>query len=379
MLLYKTTLSLLAAAMNSQYGTLGAEAGYLPCKAAAAAVTATGRNMIQKTKECVESKFGATAIYGDSVAPYTPILIRNSKGEMRIVRIDVLAEHAQAEPWAKRTDKKFICRFPFDQDACHVWTDAGWTQILQVVRHRTRQPLIRVVTTTGCVDVTEQHSLLTAAGDAVGPASLIQGDELMNRPFSGEGVECRCSMSAADAEAEGKTMWMKGIYPDLLLMDTLDVRESFWRGFEAVWPGYIYLTESNQLACAFLYQLVLSIGLSPHLDSQTRFTVTEKGPLDSLLSGVVLKTTRVRGCEWVYDITTANSHFQAGFGALIVHNTDSIFITLPPGQPFKSLFPLGHTIAETASALFPPPVTLLFEKAILSSLHSANVTQWALT
>lgn len=52
--------------MNSIYGFLGAEAGLLPCKAAAAAVTATGRRMILQTKQFVEQTYGASVIYGDT-------------------------------------------------------------------------------------------------------------------------------------------------------------------------------------------------------------------------------------------------------------------------------------------------------------------------
>lgn len=50
--------------MNSFYGVMGASKGYLRCKPAAAAITATGRNMILETKAFVEDKYQAEVIYG---------------------------------------------------------------------------------------------------------------------------------------------------------------------------------------------------------------------------------------------------------------------------------------------------------------------------
>lgn len=52
--------------MNSIYGFLGASVGFLPCLAAAAAITSIGRTMILRTKEFVEGEYGATVIYGDT-------------------------------------------------------------------------------------------------------------------------------------------------------------------------------------------------------------------------------------------------------------------------------------------------------------------------
>lgn len=63
--------------MNSQYGFLGAELGFLPCKPAAAAVTATGRNMILATKAFVEDRYGCTVIYGDTDSVFVKLADSN--------------------------------------------------------------------------------------------------------------------------------------------------------------------------------------------------------------------------------------------------------------------------------------------------------------
>lgn len=53
--------------MNSCYGFLGASKGFLPCVPIAAAVTATGRAMIEKTKAMAESLVpGSRVVYGDT-------------------------------------------------------------------------------------------------------------------------------------------------------------------------------------------------------------------------------------------------------------------------------------------------------------------------
>lgn len=53
--------------LNSVYGFLGASRGMLPCVPIAAAVTATGRHMIEKTKQLAESLVpGSEVVYGES-------------------------------------------------------------------------------------------------------------------------------------------------------------------------------------------------------------------------------------------------------------------------------------------------------------------------
>ncbi len=53
--------------MNSVYGFTGAANGFLPCVPIASAVTATGRKMIEHTKEMVEREYpGSQVIYGDT-------------------------------------------------------------------------------------------------------------------------------------------------------------------------------------------------------------------------------------------------------------------------------------------------------------------------
>ena len=75
--------------MNSLYGFCGTSDGALPLVAIAAAVTCTGRQMIDDTAEFVRTKMGATVVYGDtdSVMCTFPVSAElRSKGEKALLR-----------------------------------------------------------------------------------------------------------------------------------------------------------------------------------------------------------------------------------------------------------------------------------------------------
>ena len=56
--------------MNSIYGFTGAKYGRLPNKKIAAAVTASGRNMIAHSKKCAEEWYDCEVVYGDTDSIY---------------------------------------------------------------------------------------------------------------------------------------------------------------------------------------------------------------------------------------------------------------------------------------------------------------------
>lgn len=65
-------------------------------------------------------------------------------------------------------------------DNLKVWSDVGFTKVKYVFRHETAEKLKRVLTHTGCVDVTEDHSLLDVDGNEVTTKELSIGDDLMH-------------------------------------------------------------------------------------------------------------------------------------------------------------------------------------------------------
>lgn len=156
--------------MNSVYGFTGASKGMLPCVPIASSVTRKGRMMIEDTKNYVEKNFpGAKVRYGDSVTPDTPLLIRKN-GCVQTCRIDSLVNE-----YTLRDDGKQIGYINAE-----VWTENGFTPIHQIVRHETDKSIHRVVTHTGIVDVTEDHSLLLENKEIAKPTQVSVGTALLH-------------------------------------------------------------------------------------------------------------------------------------------------------------------------------------------------------
>ena len=155
--------------MNSVYGFTGTVRGMLPCVAIASSVTCRGRGMIEETKAYCEKHFNAKVRYGDSVTPDTPLIIRKG-GVVQTCRIDSLVNE-----YTMRDDGKEIAHIDAE-----VWTENGFTQIEQIVRHKTHKNIHRVLTHTGVVDVTEDHSLLLCDKSIIKPSDVSIGVELLH-------------------------------------------------------------------------------------------------------------------------------------------------------------------------------------------------------
>lgn len=163
---------------NAGYGATGAPHGRLTELRVAGSVTGYGREMISMTKGRVESKFGASVKYGDSVTGDTPILIRRPDGAISYVMIkDVEGCYAQYHG-----DKEAFA----PSSPLYVWTDAGFTRIVRVIRHMNRKSIMRVLTRSGCVDVTEDHSLIRVEEEkgckmtSVTPKDVVAGARLLH-------------------------------------------------------------------------------------------------------------------------------------------------------------------------------------------------------
>jgi len=156
---------------NSVYGFTGAMKGILPCVPIASTVTTRGRQMIEETKEYVEANFpGAKVRYGDSVTGDTPLLIRLSDGSIHTKRIDELTNEYHCADGGKES---FPCNY-------EVWTENGFTPIERVIRHKTTKKLFRVLTHTGVVDCTEDHSLLDQTASMIKPTDVTIGTKLLH-------------------------------------------------------------------------------------------------------------------------------------------------------------------------------------------------------
>ena len=165
---------------NSLYGQIGARTSSIYLKDIAASTTATGREMIMLAKDFVEKNYNAEVIYGDSVMPYTPITYLLNDSEIVVDTFENIqgewAEYSQFKP--QDTD-----RFYKEQLACpnmKVWTHKGWAQVRRIIRHKTTKKIYRVLTHTGLIDVTEDHSLLDKNCEIIKPSACVVGQELLH-------------------------------------------------------------------------------------------------------------------------------------------------------------------------------------------------------
>jgi DNA polymerase delta subunit 1 len=150
--------------MNSVYGLTGATRGMLPCVRIAAAITAQGRAMLKRSKEYVEAHFPCEVVYGDSVAADTLLTVLEPGAPPRTLRVDRLYDELEA----MREDQTL--------SALCILTHAGVQPVLAAVRHETTKRMFRVTLANGAsVDVTEDHSLISGAGDAIRPTDLVVG------------------------------------------------------------------------------------------------------------------------------------------------------------------------------------------------------------
>jgi DNA polymerase elongation subunit (family B) len=115
--------------------------------------------------------------YGDSVIGNTSLLLRNKKSkDICIKSIDQLSNN-----WKQMEDEGKETKESSEVNDYEIWTETGWTNISRVIRHKlsSSKKLLRISTHTGCVVVTDEHSLLDKDGNKVIPSNLKIGDSLL--------------------------------------------------------------------------------------------------------------------------------------------------------------------------------------------------------
>ena len=202
---------------NSLYGQCGAKTSTFYEKDVAASTTATGRKLLTYGKRVIEESYGdiivntdchgkvhsnAEYVYGDSVASQTPVYVRVN-GNIIICEISKLAEKC-----GKDKDIWVTCAEPGKQgkefceleDNVETWTEKGWTRLYRVIRHKLacHKKMIRILTHTGMVDVTNDHSLLDENGSEVSPDEVDIGSLLLHKTIDIGSLMC----STSDAETD---------------------------------------------------------------------------------------------------------------------------------------------------------------------------------
>jgi DNA polymerase elongation subunit (family B) len=181
---------------NSLYGQCGAKTSTFYEKDIAACTTAIGRKLLTYAKRIIEECYGdkicqtkahgpvltkAEYIYGDSVANYTPVYAKVNN-YIDIVTIEQLANKYGNNNWIKccepgKQEKEFC-----ELKGVETWSDKGWTKLHRVIRHELapHKKMIRILTHTGLVDVTDDHSLILKHGEEISPNDIEVGTELLH-------------------------------------------------------------------------------------------------------------------------------------------------------------------------------------------------------
>jgi DNA polymerase elongation subunit (family B) len=282
---------------NSLYGQIGARTSPIYLKDIAACTTATGRKMIMLAKDFLEENYCANIVYGDSVASYTPITLqRTSDKSIVIDTIENIAVKYGNNNWIPCIESGRQDKEGCEIHGLNVWTADGWKDLHRVIRHQLapHKKMWRVLTHTGLVDVTDDHSLLSPDGTKVSPNDLKVGSELLHHAMKNN----RDSRNIYD-------------------FFTLDEQ------------GSLYFYSYKQLDSARMFELASSAGYHVSIDYKNNIYQVSASKTSKTSSNVIQQMYEIPYTGYVYDLTTDNHQFQCGVGNIIGSNTDSLFICFP--------------------------------------------------
>ena len=376
---------------NSLYGQTGAKTSTFYEMDVAASTTATGRKLLHYARDVIEGVYqnlkvdtkhgtvmtNAEYIYGDSVANYTPIYIRINQSEIQIKTIEQLGCGEQWKTCIEpgKQEKEYI-----DVSHKHIetWTNHGWTALNTIIRHKLdgNKKMMRILTHTGCVDVTDDHSLLTQCGEEISPNDCEVGTELMHHALELESaspdedvISCDEAFKLGERFAESSIETI----PQDILQASHSVKEAFLDGCGEI-------DQKSQISCSHLFQLIQSLGYNVSINTRSdkpniyRLNYSKNTPRKN--TRTIKKIVELPDYDnYVYDLTTENHHFAAGIGNMIVHNTDSVFFTFnlkdENGEPMRGQKALEVTIelakeaGELATKFLKKPHDLEYEKTFM--------------
>jgi DNA polymerase elongation subunit (family B) len=309
---------------NSMYGFMGMKTGKFSFIEGGMSTTLAGREALRKTLSIVIEKFGAKLVYGDSVTGQTPLLLRLSGALIDIMTIEDLFNTC-GKFHADDSGKEY--KTLSDKSLVEVWTETGWTKIENIMRHKTNKKIYGVMTKTGYVEVTEDHSLLNHLGMEVSANQVEVGDQLMQ--------------SYPNAKVSRDTN-----------IDTLTIE-----------------VESQIAAARRFRRLKLEgyhVGLNVSVHGKFKLTASRNSIADANNIVKIEQITSEASQTTVYDLTTANHHFQAGIGDIIVHNTDSVMVNFPPEVlDATNYLEKTNIISKYISDQFPDDINIVFENFFL--------------
>lgn len=355
---------------NSIYGITGASSGVLFCRDIAASVTSYGRYII-KTSAQEAAKCGWDTKYGDSVTGYTPctLLLWNEISVEKISKIGMLYGDNK---WVKMRDRDG------DKESCEIlypvytWTEQGWTRIHRVIRHRLceHKKVLRVITRSGLVDVTDDHSLIKRNGELISPKDVNNTHELLHYSLPRSTFFGIFYGNTATSLLHGHKH-LSHMYNGVMLNSDQRRRSDYWFKIMEDYPLYIPVTgdtASKQHIIAQICLLAMSNGYYVYFEEVNGEYVLKYANCHTLSHpNTVLDVQEIPYEGYVYDLTTDNHHFQAGIGSIIVHNTDSIMVMRKDvtRHDIQHAFEQGKILEEHLNGLFERPIRFELEKIMV--------------
>ena len=331
---------------NSLYGQLGSPTFKLRLQYLAASVTSYGRKQIMFARDVIMRfygpgagdprcnvstsihsshstpyKDGAEIVYGDSVTADTPIYVKVS-GVPIVVTIGELEKLVVNRTWMPWHETKESIEM--NPDNYEVWTESGWTKLHRVIKHR-KDPLkkmYRIITRSGLVDCSEDHSLLLPDSSEVQPGEIRVGSELLHNNLYSEK------------------------YTNIV---SSDIKKN---------SLFVFCLKNGKVEMTRKCIEIQNAGLYPYFEyeeiSESIIIKVSETPIIKGTEIIYMKELEW-ACDYIYDLQTANHHFSVGPGSLVVHNTDSLFVGFNPknpltGQPLEGREALETTIKLTEEA-----------------------------
>lgn len=329
---------------NSMYGAMGVSRGYLPFLPGAMCTTAMGRESIQKAAKFVETSHGGKIIYGDSCSKDTVLYLRRNNSETT-VHVKTIQEYFKLfpkrsqYPQFKENDFSLSMKEKVEVDSNdRILTHRGWSNIKRIIRHKCQKNMFRVYTSSGSIEVTEDHSLLLENGTMIPPTDLVPNEHQLMTIDKHEEISSNIfyekeSWDGFFTQKVGKICFDK------------DMSEKY--------ISYIYYTYKQKFPnCCFVYQngrYFLDLFNAEVCFPKGLVYYVEKLPLVT---------------DYVYDIETEEGSFHAGNGELIIKNTDSIYCHFPKFKTAKNVWKNAKETEKEFLKIFPPPMKLLFEEKI---------------
>jgi hypothetical protein len=239
-------------------------------------------------------------VYGDSVTGDTPLLLKKC-GLVYIETIESIFDIAKKEeyPGFKMFDKTIRLEKEFSTTDYQIWTDIGWVDIKKVIRHKCDKKIYKILTHTGCIDVTEDHSLITKDKEPIKPCDLKVGDSLLHS-FPKE----------------------FGDTDDIIKTTKQFINENINQNI---------FTVKSKIEAQRIYYSLKSLGFNVSIDINTEngneFFIINRTEFEMEKETIVKKIID-KGItnDYVYDIETEIGRFGCGIGQLTAFNTDSVFL-----------------------------------------------------